>query len=167
MARLCGVLFNRAAAQDALARRQFGLVLDGIDQQSEGLLRMGLDKLQLRKCQLEGFDVATILHLIEAVGCSFLVITLARCSSHMARGRASMVINRQQHIRRAGYGDEWSADPAGGAEICKIFGDIGYGQSADIDLIAEPRAVGVVSRVHSLLPLAHGEFPEPEVMKLP
>ena len=65
------------------------MVLDGIHQQIEGVLRMGLDKLQLRKCQPEGFDVATILHLVKAVGW-FLV---TGCG-HTARVRASMVINR-------------------------------------------------------------------------
>jgi hypothetical protein len=163
MARLCGVLFDRAAARDTLARRQFGLVFDGIHQQIEGVLRMGLDKLKLRKCQSEGLDVATILHLVKAVGWSFLVIGCG----HTARVRASMVINRQQHVHRASYGDKRPADTAGGTEICKIFGDVGYGQSFDEGVIAEPRAVGVVSRVQSFLPLAHGEFPEPEVMKLP
>ena len=37
MARLCGVLGDRAAARNALAWRQFGLVLDGTHQQIERL----------------------------------------------------------------------------------------------------------------------------------
>jgi hypothetical protein len=37
MARLCGVLGDRAAARNALTWRQFGLVLDGTHQQIERL----------------------------------------------------------------------------------------------------------------------------------
>jgi hypothetical protein len=65
MARLCGGFVDCTAARDALARRQFGVVLDGIDQQMERVLRVGLDQFELWECQLEGFDVIAILDLVR------------------------------------------------------------------------------------------------------
>jgi hypothetical protein len=56
MTRLWGVFVNGTAARDALARWQFGMVFDSTDQQIECVLRMGLDKFELRECQLEGFS---------------------------------------------------------------------------------------------------------------
>jgi hypothetical protein len=35
---------------------------------------MGLDKFELRECQLEGFDVIAVLYLVEAVSWSFLIL---------------------------------------------------------------------------------------------
>jgi hypothetical protein len=64
MTRLWGVFVNGTAARDALARWQFGMVFDSTDQQIECVLRMGLDKFELRECQLEGFDVVAVLDLV-------------------------------------------------------------------------------------------------------
>jgi hypothetical protein len=38
------------------------------------MLRMGLDKFELREYQLEGFDVIAVLYLVEAVSWSFLIL---------------------------------------------------------------------------------------------
>jgi len=46
-----------ASDRDALARRQRGCEFDLGDQQIEGLLRMGLDELQVRERGREGLDV--------------------------------------------------------------------------------------------------------------
>src|SRR6059058_4481098 len=70
MARLCGCFANRATARDALAWRQFGVVFDSTDEQIERVLRMGLDQFELRECDLEGFDVIAVLHLVKAVSWS-------------------------------------------------------------------------------------------------
>ena len=138
MARLCWVFVDRAAARDALARRQVGMIFNSTDQHIERVLCMRLDKFELRECQLEGFDVVAVLHLVEAVSWDFLVGILARCGSYTACIGASIIVNRQQRIHRASDGDERSADAAGGAKLVKIFSDIGYGQSVDIDIIGEP-----------------------------
>ena len=65
MTRLWGVFVNGTAARDALARWQFGMVFDSTDQQIECVLRMGLDKFELRECQPEGFDVVAVLDLVR------------------------------------------------------------------------------------------------------
>ena len=124
MARLCGCFANRATARDALAWRQFGVVFDSTDEQIERVLRMGLDQFELRECDLEGFDVIAVLHLVKAVSWSSRGI-LACCGSHAARIGASIGVNRQQRIHCASYGDEWPTDAPGGAKIGKIFGDVG------------------------------------------
>ena len=82
MARLCWVFVDRAAARDALARRQVGMIFNSTDQHIERVLCMRLDKFELRECQLEGFDVIAVLHLVEAVSWDFLVGILARCGSY-------------------------------------------------------------------------------------
>ena len=118
MAGLCGVFVDRAATRDALARRQFGMVFDGADQQIERVPRMWLDKFELREFDREVIDVVAVLHLVEAVGGIFRRVGIvARCHSHTARIRASIVVNRQQRVHRAGYGDERPANAAGGAKI--------------------------------------------------
>ena len=66
MTRLWGVFVNGIAARDALARWQFGMVFDSTDQQIECVLRMGLDKFELRECQPEGFYVVAVLDLVLA-----------------------------------------------------------------------------------------------------
>src|SRR5215813_2858942 len=121
MARLCRVFVDRAAARNALARRQFGMVFHGTDQQIERMDRMWLDQFELRECQLEGFDVVAVLNLVQAVGWSFLVGILARCGSYTARIRSSVVINRQQRVHGASYRDEWLADAAGCAKKSARF----------------------------------------------
>src|SRR5215467_459897 len=85
MARLCGVLGDCAAARNALAWRQFGLVLDGTHQQIERLERMRLDKFELRKGHLECLDVVAVLHFVETVGRARLVGLLPRYRGHAAR----------------------------------------------------------------------------------
>src|SRR6476646_6518250 len=67
MAGLCRVFVDRAATRDTLARRQFGMVFDGTDQQIKRVLRMRLDKFELPESEREGFDVIAVLHLVEAV----------------------------------------------------------------------------------------------------
>ena len=67
MARLSGRGRDRAATRDALVRRQGGAVLDRFRQQVEGVLRVRLDQLELRKGVLVGLDVVAVLHLVEAV----------------------------------------------------------------------------------------------------
>ena len=73
MAGLCRVFVIRAATRDTLARRQFGMVFDGTDQQIKRVLRMRLDKFELSESEREGFDVIAVLHLVEAVGWLFLL----------------------------------------------------------------------------------------------
>src|SRR5215469_13547178 len=91
---------------------------------------------------------------------------LALSASLRALG-TSIGVDRQQRVHRACDGDERPANAAGGAKIRKTFADVRYGQSIDIHIIAESGAIGVISRVQSLLPLAHGDLPELEVVDPP
>jgi hypothetical protein len=93
MARLCGV-FSIVPPRRYVARRQFRLVLDGI-QQIEGVLRMGLDKPSFGNVSL-GFMWLPFCTSVKAVGWSLP----CRGCGHTARVRASIVINRQQRVDR-------------------------------------------------------------------
>src|SRR6516165_8681830 len=77
---------------------------------------------------------------------------LPRYRGHATRIGTSISVDRQQRVHRACDGDERPANAAGGAKIRKIFADVRYGQSIDIHIIADSRAIGVISRVQSLLP---------------
>src|SRR5262249_20060283 len=167
MAWLGGVFVDRAATRDALVRRKFGRAFDSANQQIERLLRMGFDKLELRECLLECFDVVAILHLVETVGWSFLVDIVPRCCSHTACVRPSIGVNRQQRVHRTRYGDKRPTNAAGSAKICYIFSDVGERHSVDINITAEPCTISIVRWVQSLLPLAHRDFPEPEIIEPP
>src|SRR5467141_1513007 len=74
VARLCRAGSDRAAAGDALGRRQAGPVLYSVDQEIEGGLRVGLDELELWERGnrrgpgwLVRLDVVAVLDFIEAV----------------------------------------------------------------------------------------------------
>src|SRR5262249_34286133 len=124
MARLCGVLGDRAAARNALAWRQFGLVLDGTHQQIERLERMRLDKFELRKGHLECLDWVAVFHFVETVARARLRGLLPRYRGHAARIGTSIGVDRQQRVHRACDGDERPANAAGGAKIHKTFADV-------------------------------------------
>jgi hypothetical protein len=60
---------NRAAARDALARRERNILLHLLDQQVERALRVRLDEFQLREVELlVVLDVVAVLDLVQAVG---------------------------------------------------------------------------------------------------
>ena len=121
MAGLCRVFVDRAATRDALARRQFGMVFDGTDQQIKRVPRMRLDKFELPEFEREGYRCDCRSAPRRGGRRDFPSSGIvARCHSHTARIRASIVVNRQQRVHRAGYGDERPANAAGGAKICKI-----------------------------------------------
>ena len=80
VARLGRSCRDRAAARDALVRRQFGALLDLNRQQVKGALGMLLDQLELRERRrriLVGLDVVAVLHLVEPV-LRALMLVIAR-----------------------------------------------------------------------------------------
>src|SRR5438105_10147646 len=102
MAGLLGVVGNRAAAWNTLARRQRNISLDRVNEEIERALRMRLDVLELREGVLVGFDVIAVLHFIEAVRGTQIVRTVAvialrfRRSGDLARVGTGMVIDGQK-----------------------------------------------------------------------
>src|SRR5580692_121512 len=164
MARLRRRGRDRAAARDALIRRQGGSMLDRIRQQVKGVLCMRLDQLELRKGVFVGLDVVAVLHLVEAVcGMQLFVVALVSTplliSSRQGGGNgtligASVEIDRQQRIHSSGHRDQRLADIA----RCRYRGDIGAHvrsrQAVDIAVGSGARTVSVITRVEPLLPLA-------------
>src|SRR5437762_8724814 len=76
VADLRGRTGDRAAAWDALARRQPRTRLDVIDEQIERALGMRLDQLELRKRSFERLDVIAILHFIQSIGGLAVVVSV-------------------------------------------------------------------------------------------
>src|SRR5262245_64617328 len=157
---------DSAAAWNALARRQLGMMLDCADQQIERLQRMRLDELELRELQLERLDVVAVLDLVKAVGRGLVAIVVGGFS-HATRIGAGISVDRQQRVHSSNHSHQRPVNATAGAKVREIFSNIGSGQPVDIDVIAEPGAVGVVARVQPLLPLANGHLPELEIMSLP
>jgi hypothetical protein len=58
---------DRAAARDALVRRQRCALLDGVYQEVKGVLSVRLDQLELREGVFISLDVIAVLHLVETV----------------------------------------------------------------------------------------------------
>src|SRR5260221_1828566 len=89
LVRRCG---DGAAARDALVGGQAAAMLDEIDQQVEGALRMRLNELELREGVLEGLDVVAVLDLVEAVRrCAAIVILALACGGRPRRRDAACI----------------------------------------------------------------------------
>lgn len=93
-----------AAARNTLVGRQRSARLDLPNKQIESPLRVRLNQFELRECRgrvLVGFDVVTILYLVQPVrrreiAASISLVALAKCSNgrNVARIRASVMIDR-------------------------------------------------------------------------
>src|SRR5690349_11858776 len=69
---------DRAAARNALTRRQPHAGLHMIDEQVERALGVGLDQLELWKRAFEGFNVIAILHFVQPIcGIAISIATIA------------------------------------------------------------------------------------------
>src|SRR5271165_138289 len=162
--RLSGRGRDRAAARDALVRRKGGAVLDRIRQQVKGVLCVRLDQLELRKGVLVGFDVVTILHLIEtvrraqqlaiAVVSAPLLMPCRQGGGYGTRIGAGVQVDRQQRVQRPGHRDQRLSDVAGRRDRGKLGSDIRGRKPVDVAIGSRARYVGVVVRIEPLLPLA-------------
>src|SRR6267142_5380784 len=138
VAGLCRARRDRAAAGDALRGRQGDPVLDAVDQQVEGLLRVRLDELERGEGRggrgagrLVGLDVVAVLHFVQAVGrlaLALLVVVSALLPGrgHLARIRARVVIDGKQRVHGARHRDQGPADPAGGLERLELRGHVAH-----------------------------------------
>ena len=102
MPRLRRTCINLTSPWDALTRRQIAMVLDGTDQEIEGLLCVRLYEFELREGLLVGVDVVAVLHFVEPIGRSVLIGIGLYYHSHATRIGTRIIVNRQQRIHRPG-----------------------------------------------------------------
>src|SRR5881628_2635129 len=117
---LRGLLGDRRPVRDALARRERGALLDVVDEEVEGTLRVRLDQLQAREDVPERLDVVPVLHLVEAVRGRVVIVVVAGAAlvlpasgergTDLARIGARVVVDGKQTVHRSGDGDERAAD---------------------------------------------------------
>jgi len=106
MPRLRWTCVNLARPRDALTRRQIGMVLDGTDQEIEGLLCVRLYEFELREGLLVGVNVVAVLHFVEPISRNLLIYVGLHCGSHATRIGTRVVVNRQQRIQCPGDGNK-------------------------------------------------------------
>jgi hypothetical protein len=93
MPRLRWTCVNLARRRDALTRRQIGMVLDGTDQEIEGLLCVRLYEFEFREGLLVGFNVVAVLHFVEPISRN-LLIYVGALSSIGSNATASFRVRR-------------------------------------------------------------------------
>src|SRR5262245_66477843 len=111
---------DSAAAWNALARRQLGMMLDCADQQIERLQRMRLDELELRELQLERLDVVAVLDLVKAVGRGIVAIVVGGLS-HAKRIGAGIGVERQPSVNSSNQRHQQPETATAGSNVREVL----------------------------------------------
>src|SRR5262244_271480 len=91
-------------------------MLNIVDQQVKGVLRVRLDQLELREDILVGLDVVAVLYLVKPIcralmrQVTTLMILVGRSGRYGPRISAGVKVDRQQRVHRAGDCDQRLSD---------------------------------------------------------